>query len=136
MPVRLGIVCAEFNPKITSRMLERAKVYAKKSNAKISKIISVPGSFDAPIAIQALLRREDVDAVVVLGAIIKGETKHDEVIAHALASAMVQLSLTHGKPVTLGVSGPGMTERQARARIDEYAKRSVEAAVALVSNLP
>ena len=81
------------------------------------------------------MRKNDVDAVVALGAIITGATKHDEVIAHQVARKLVDLAEKYGKPVTLGISGPGMNRMQALERVDEYARRSVEAAVKLVRRL-
>jgi 6,7-dimethyl-8-ribityllumazine synthase len=82
-----------------------------------------------PLIVQALLKKDDVDAVVTLGAIVRGDTKHDEVIAHAIAGKLIELSLHYRKPVTLGIAGPGMTRQQAKARVTEYADRSVNAAI-------
>lgn len=133
--VNLGIVAAEFNAEITDTMLEQAKAHAVKLGAPVKCVLRVPGAFDAPLAIKKLLEREDVDAVVVLGAIVTGGTKHDEVIANVLASKIADLSLSYGKPVALGVSGPGMTYEQARERAADYAERSVSAAVRMITAL-
>ena len=130
--VKLALVVAEFNQEITGAMLEQALKRSAELKALTTYVCKVPGSYDMPIMIQALLEKDDVDAVVTLGAIVRGETKHDEVIAHALTSKIVDLSLKYGKPVALGVAGPGMTMRQAKARSREYANRSVDAAVKLV----
>lgn len=105
------------------------KVAQEKASALNLEIIHtswVPGSFDMPVVADALLRRGDVDGVVTLGAIVKGQTKHDEVIAHATAQALADLSTRHGKPVSLGVTGPGMQMRHAFARIRPVAERAVE----------
>lgn len=129
--VNLGIVVAEFNYDITRPMLERAEEHAKFLGANVKKVFSVPGVFDMPFAVQKLLEDKEIDAVVTLGAVIEGETSHDELISNAVAKKFVDLSIQFGKPVALGISGPGMTKAQAANRIDEYAKRSVEAAVKL-----
>jgi len=63
------------------------------------------------------LERGDVDAVVVVGCVIQGETGHDEVITHAAAQTLLALACNSGKPVGLGVTGPRMTHAQAEARI-------------------
>jgi 6,7-dimethyl-8-ribityllumazine synthase len=63
-----------------------------------------------------------------IGAVIKGETLHDEVIAHAIANIAAKLAVQFDKPVALGITGPGMTDEQAAARIDN-AKNAVEAVV-------
>ena len=133
--IKLGIVVAEFNSEITHKMLDQALKHAAELKANTTYVCKVPGAYDMPLVVQMLLEKEDVDAVVTLGAIVKGDTAHDEVIAHSLASNAAHLSLQHRKPVTLGVSGPAMTWKQATARAEEYANRSVESAVKMVQLL-
>ena len=133
--IRLGIVVSEFNYDITHMMLEKAKEHAEFLGAEVRAVAKAPGVFDLPIFIKKLLERNDIDAVVTLGAIITGETKHDEVIAHQAARKIMDLSLEYGKPVTLGISGPGQNRMQAMERIESYAKRAVEAAIKMVKRL-
>lgn len=133
--MKLGLVVCEFNADLTKMMEERAKVHAEFLGAKINKIIYVPGAFDSPLAVKNILEKQENDAVVVLGAILEGDTKHDEVVAQHAARKLMDLSLEYKKPVTLGISGPGMTRLQAQERIDEYAKRAVESAVKLLKRL-
>ncbi len=135
MAVRLGIVSSEFNYNITRMMEERALEHAKFLGAQVVKRVLVPGAFDMPLAVKKLLERKDVDAVVTLGAVLKGETGHDEIVAQHAARKIADLALQYDKPVALGISGPGQTRLQAEARIDEYAKRAVEAAVKLAQRL-
>jgi len=130
--IRVALVVAEFNSEITSRMLTQALKRLSQLRIVTTYVCKVPGSFDMPLIVQALLEKEDVDAVVTLGAIVKGETGHDKVIASALAKQLSELSVRHRKPVALGVSGPSMTWEQALARAEEYANRSVESAVKMV----
>ncbi len=132
LDIKLAIVVAEFNREITGKMLKEAMKHSSKLKVLVTHICKVPGSYDMPLIIQTLLEKDDVDAVVTLGAIVRGETKHDEVIAHALVTKMVDLSLQYRKPVALGVAGPGVTWRQAEARIKDYACRSVDSAVKMV----
>jgi len=133
--VRLGFVVSEFNGEITGEMEKVATSYARELGAEVVRIIHVPGAFDMPLAVDLLLKSWGVDAVVTLGCIMKGETKHDELIANALAATLHRLALKHGKPVALGVMGPGINEKQARARIREYARRAVDAAIKLHTRL-
>lgn len=133
--MRLAIVVSEFNHEITSRMLEVAKEKAKQLHLDIAHISQVPGAYDMPIIVNVLLARSDIDAVVTLGAIIKGQTKHDEIIAHSTVKSLTELSLKHGKPVSLGITGPGMHERHALARIRPVAERAVEAALKLENEI-
>ena len=127
--MNIAIVVAEFNDKVTSRMLDVAKEKANLLKLNIKYICKVPGSFDMPIIVDSLLQKKEVDAVVTLGAIIKGQTKHDEVIAHSTTQSLSELSIKYQKPVSLGISGPGMKERHAYSRIRPVAERAVEAAV-------
>jgi len=133
--LNIAIVVSEFNEEVTSRMLSIAKEKAELMKLKISFICMVPGAYDMPIIVNSLLQKKDVDAVVTLGAIIKGQTKHDEVISHAAAQALTDLSLKYQKPVSLGISGPGMQERHAYARIRPVAERAVEAVVKISDEL-
>ena len=132
--IKLGMVVAEFNRDITYMMEILAKEHAEFLGAEITDIIRVPGTFDVPIAIKKILEKSDVDGVVTIGCVIEGETEHDEVVAQHAARKIMDLSLEYGKPVTLGISGPGMGRIAAHQRVD-YAKRAVEAAVKLVRRL-
>jgi 6,7-dimethyl-8-ribityllumazine synthase len=133
--LNIAVVVSEFNEEVTSRMLAIAKEKASSLKLKISYVCMVPGAYDMPIVVDALLRKKNIDAVVTLGAIIKGQTKHDEVISHSVARAFTDLSLKYQKPVSLGISGPGMQERHAYARIRPVAERAVEAVVKISKEL-
>jgi 6,7-dimethyl-8-ribityllumazine synthase len=131
--VKLGIVAADFNFDVTSLMLERARRHAEFLGAEMLEL-HVPGVFDMPPVIKRLLARKDIDAVVLIGAVIKGDTLHDEVIMHATAQAAAQLAAQTGKPVGFGVTGPGMTREQAIDRIDN-ARNAVESVIRLLQTL-
>jgi 6,7-dimethyl-8-ribityllumazine synthase len=133
--VRLAIVVSEFNSGITFRMLDRARDHAKRVSANLKYIVYVPGVFDMPLAVDRLLRKQDVDAVVTLGAVIKGETRHDDLVAENAARLIADLALKRGKPVALGISGPGMTLDQAKDRAELVPVRSVNAAVNMALRL-
>ncbi|OYR50730.1 6,7-dimethyl-8-ribityllumazine synthase, partial [Halorubrum sp. Ea8] len=96
--------------------------------------LSVPGAYDSPLAVDRLARRDDVDAVAVIGAIVTGDTDHDHVIASATAEQLTRVSLDRDTPVTFGVSGPGMSGAEARERIDKGAE-AAEAAIDLATEL-
>ena len=132
---RLAIVVSEFNSEITFNMLEHAKSHADKIGTRISYILYVPGTFDMPLAVERLLKKKKVDAVVTLGAVIKGDTRHDDIVAENAARLMADLSLKYDKPVALGVTGPGMTIDQARERAHLVPERAVNAAVNMVARL-
>ena len=125
--MNIAIVVAEFNEKVTSRMHQIAIEKANDLKLNIKYTCKVPGIFDMPLIIDKLLQKKDVDGVVTLGAVIKGQTKHDEIIAHSTARNIAKLSLKHQKPISLGISGPGMSERQAYARVRSVSENAVNA---------
>jgi 6,7-dimethyl-8-ribityllumazine synthase len=89
-----------------------------------------------PLAVERLLKkRSGVDAVVTLGAVIKGDTRHDDIVAENAARLIADLSLKYSKPVTLGITGPGMTIEQARERSALVPARAMSAAVDMVLRL-
>ncbi len=133
--MNIAIVTADFNQEVTSKMLDVALEKSKSLKLNIKFTCKVPGIFDMPIVIDALLQKKEIDAVVTLGAVIKGETKHDELIANVVAKSLTELAVKYKKPVTLGITGPGMTERQAQARIRPVAERAVEAIVKIANQL-
>ena len=133
--MNIAIVVSEFNNKVTSRMHKVALEKAKELKMNVKYECKVPCVFDMPLVIDTLLQKKDTDAVVTLGAIIKGQTKHDEVIADVVATRISKLSIKYQKPVSLGISGPGMSERQAFGRIRPVSERAVEAVLKVTAEL-
>ena len=133
--INIGMVVGEFHYDITENMMNKAIEHAEFLGCDVVEIIKVPGSFDMPLAIKTLLEKERIEGVVCLGAVIKGDTDHDQLVAQHAARKMVDLSLDYGKPVTLGVSGPGMTRVEAVERIEDFARRSVEGVVKMIKRL-
>ncbi|GGL30755.1 6,7-dimethyl-8-ribityllumazine synthase [Halarchaeum grantii] len=132
--VSLGLVVAEFNRSVTGGMEEAALSAAADADATVAETVRVPGAYDAPLVADRLARRADVDAVAVLGAIVTGDTDHDQVIGHAIAEKLTDVSLERDVPVTLGVMGPGMSGAEARERVEKGAD-AVVAAVDLAETL-
>lgn len=132
--VRLGFVVSEFNRDLTQQMEVLGREHATFLGATVEKTLYVPGVFDVPLAAKRLAREKGIDGVVVLGAVIEGATEHDEVVIQHAARKMADISVEHEKPVSLGISGPGMSRLQAHERV-EYAKRAVESAVKMVRRL-
>jgi len=131
--VRLGLVVAEFAD-VAAAMATSARDAADDRGVDIVAERRVPGAYDTPLAADRLARRDDVDAVAVVGAIVAGDTDHDRVIADAAATRLTDVGLDRDTPVTLGITGPGMSGDEARARTD-YGARAVNAAVDLVEEL-
>ena len=133
--VQLAIVVSEFNYEITDVMLEEAKVHASKLNSEIGYICYVPGTFDMPLIISHLIQDNTIDAIVTLGAVIKGDTNHDIIIAENTARLISDLSLQYKKPIALGISGPNMTIEQAWERAKIVPIRAVNAAISMVTRI-
>ena len=132
--VTLGFVVAEFNASVTDEMADAARDAAADRGADVADVLRVPGVYDSPLAADRLARRDDVDAVVVVGAVVTGDTEHDRVISDATAQALTDVSLDRDKPVTFGVSGPGQSGAEARERVGKGAE-AVNAAVDMVEVL-
>jgi 6,7-dimethyl-8-ribityllumazine synthase len=134
MTIKIGFIVAEFNRDITYQMEILGEEHAKFLGAAVIEKIYVPGVYDMPLAIKKMCENNNIDAVVTIGCVIEGDTNHDDVVVAQVTRKMTDLSIEYGKPVTLGISGPGMTRMQAMDRMD-YAKRAVEAAVKLVQRV-
>ena len=126
--MKIGIVCSEFNFDITQMMLERAKEHAKFLDVEVAKVVMTPGVYDIPLAVKRLVKDKNIDGVVTIGAVIEGETEHDQIIIGQAARKITDLAVEYEKPISLGISGPGMTRLQAEDRI-ERAKDAVESVV-------
>ncbi|MGC8505966.1 MAG: 6,7-dimethyl-8-ribityllumazine synthase [Thermoplasmata archaeon] len=129
--MKIGIVVSEFNWDITTLMLSRAEEEAKFLGVEVGKVVMVPGTFDIPLAVKKMLEIKDLDGIVTLGCVIKGETDHDQIIMQNAARKIEDLSVEYSKPVSLGITGPGQTRLQAMARI-ENARDAVDSLVKLI----
>ena len=132
MNEKIAFVVSRFNEEITSKMSQVAQKRIKKQKAKLIKVVEVPGAFEIPLATKKIIEDKKIQAVVTLGAIIKGDTDHDQVIAHSIAKSLIDLSLRYRKPISLGVLGPNITWGQVERRIKEYSERAVDTAVEML----
>lgn len=133
-PIRLALIVSEFNPELTARMEKAAVAAAKKAGAEFV-VARVPGAFDIPLVAKKMLMDKKNDGAVALGAVVRGETAHDEVVVENAARLLADLSLEFNKPVTLGIIGHGATWDAAEARAEEYAGRAVVSALVLLKVL-
>ena len=132
--LRIGIAVARFNAEITEMLLagcHRALLDFDVRDCDIS-VVRVPGAWELPLACRALIETGRFDAVIALGAVVRGETAHFEFISSECAHGLQQLGLETGVPVAFGVLTPENGE-QARDRADPARKdKGREAALAAV----
>ena len=129
--MRIAAVCGSFHQKEIKRMLEYAKEEASSKNAEISEIVWVPGSMEAPLALERLLKRNDIDAAITLGIIELGETQHGLVMGQAVIGAIIELQIKHGKPIGLGIIGPGAELHHIEPRLEPHARSAVSAVITM-----
>ena len=129
--IAAGIVLAEFHADVAEAMLEAASATVVEEGGRVARVIRVPGSYETPLAAKKLLADPSISLVVVLGYIHRGETLHGEVMGHVVHKALIDLELQYGKPVGLGIIGPGATDEQAHARKIDYARAAARAAFRL-----
>jgi 6,7-dimethyl-8-ribityllumazine synthase len=118
--MRLGIVASRFNEEISGKLLERARAEARKLNAQCTEV-SVPGALEIPLALQWMAQSGRYDALVALGAVIRGDTYHFDVVANESARGVMDVMLEFGVPVANGILTTD-DERQAAARLEKGAE--------------
>ena len=118
--MRLGIVASRFNDALASKLLERAQREAKKLGAQ-SSVVSVPGALEIPVALQWMAQSGHFDALVAIGAVIRGETYHFEVVANESARGVMEVALESGLPIANGILTTE-DEAQAEARLEKGAE--------------
>jgi len=102
---KFGIVVARFNSFIAERLLEGAMDTLVRSGADDNdiEIVRVPGAYEIPLVAQQMARSERYDAIICLGAIIRGSTPHFDFVANEAAKGIAQASMEAGLPIIFGV---------------------------------
>jgi len=118
--MRLGIVASRFNEEICGKLLDGARAEAQKLKAEVS-VISVPGALEIPLALQWMAQSGRFDALVALGAVIRGDTYHFDVVANESARGVMDVMLECGMPIANGILTTD-DEKQAAARLDKGAE--------------
>jgi 6,7-dimethyl-8-ribityllumazine synthase len=118
--MRLGIVASRFNQEISGELLKRARDAARKLGVEFDEK-SVPGALEIPIALQWMAQSGRYDALVAVGAVIRGETYHFEVVCNESARGVMDVALESGLPVGNGILTTN-DEAQATARLDKGAE--------------
>ena len=118
--MRLGIVASRFNEQIAGELLKRARAEARKLGIEFEEK-SVPGALEIPLALQWMAQSGRYDGLVALGAVIRGDTYHFEVVCNESARGVMDVALESGLPVANGILTTE-DEAQANARLDKGAE--------------
>ncbi len=134
---RFAIVVSEWNEEVTESLYNGA--YETLINHKVPAEnivrVDVPGSFELSLGAQKLAQRDDIDAVICIGCVIQGETKHFDFICDAVAHGITNVSLKYDKPVIFGVLTPN-TQKQALDRAGgKHGNKGDEAAITAIKML-
>ncbi|MDP1727623.1 MAG: 6,7-dimethyl-8-ribityllumazine synthase [Bacteroidota bacterium] len=127
---KMGLVVSDWNPEITFAMRDAAIAFMKSKGVQEKNIHlhSVPGAFELPLGAQFLAQQKNIDAVITIGCVIQGETRHFDFICNACANGITQVSLKYNKPVIFGVLTTN-TLQQAKERAGgKFGNKGVEAA--------
>ena len=130
--LRVGIVRSRFNEEIGVAMLEACRKRLAELRVVAFTVVTVPGSLEVPLALQKLANTESYDALIALGAVIRGETYHFEVVSNESAAGLMQVQLDAGIPVANGILTAD-TEEQARSRAARKGKDCAEVAVEMAN---
>ncbi len=131
---RFAIVVSRFNSFITDRLVEGALDALKRHGADENKIdiYRVPGSFEIPLAARLLAKKKDIDAVVCLGAVIKGATPHFHYVASEVTKGIAQSSLEMEKPISFGIITSDSIEQAIERAGTKAGNKGYDAAVSAI----
>ena len=130
--LRIGIVRSRFNEEIGLAMLKACAARLKELGVTEVRTLSVPGALEAPLVLQKLANTGSYDALIALGAVIRGETYHFEVVSNESAAGLMQVQLDTGMPVANGILTTD-TDAQAEARAAQKGRDCAEVAVEMAN---
>jgi 6,7-dimethyl-8-ribityllumazine synthase len=134
---RFAIVVAEWNSEVTEKLFQGAFDTLIQYGVKEENVVrgNVPGSFELTLGAQWFASREDIDAVIALGVVIQGETKHNDYINHAVAQGITNVGLETSKPVIFGVLTPNNMQQAIDRAGGIHGNKGDEAAMTAIKML-
>jgi 6,7-dimethyl-8-ribityllumazine synthase len=132
--MKIGIVVSEWNANITENLFSGAYEALVKCGCKSEDIIrkNVPGSFELPLAAQFLLESKNVDAVICLGSVIQGETKHFDYVCQTTSNGIKDVSLKYNKAVIFGVLTDNTMQQAVDRSGGKHGNKGVEASITAI----
>ncbi len=133
----IGIVVSEWNDRITDSLLNGAKESLLEHGVKAEniRVHYVPGSYELPLGAKWILEQTNVDAVICIGCIIQGETRHFDFIAQAVADGIMKVGLKYSKPVIFSVLTCNTMEQAEDRAGGKHGNKGVEGAVSALKML-
>ncbi|ARK11038.1 6,7-dimethyl-8-ribityllumazine synthase [Fibrivirga algicola] len=134
---RFALVVAEWNSEVTEALYQGAYDTLIQYGATADNVLrgNVPGSYELTTAAQWFAERTDIDAVICIGCVIQGETKHNDYINHAVAQGLTNVSLKTGKPVIFGVLTPNNQQQALDRAGGVHGNKGDEAAMTAIKML-
>ena len=134
---RIGIVVSEWNDRITDSLLQGAQDCLLEHGIKEENILvkHVPGSFELPLGAKWMLEKSSVDAVICIGCIIQGETRHFDFIAQAVSDGIMKMGLEYSKPVIFSVLTCNTMEQAEDRAGGKHGNKGVEGAMSALKML-
>ena len=123
----IAIVCGSYHKTEIERMLNLARDQAEKENLTIVEVIWVPGAMEVPLAISRVINNPEIHGAACLGIIEKGSTQHGLAMGQAVLSSIIDLHLESGKPIGLGIIGPGAEPVHIEPRLEPHARAAISA---------
>ena len=133
----IGIVVSEWNEEITEAMYNGALSTILSMGGKKEKIrrMNVPGSYELSLGAQHFAKHEQIDAVICIGCVIQGETKHFDFICNAVATGLTEVGLKYNKPIIFGVLTPDTMQQALDRAGGKYGNKGDEAGATAVKML-
>ncbi|MCU0338991.1 MAG: 6,7-dimethyl-8-ribityllumazine synthase [Spirosomaceae bacterium] len=134
---RFAIVVAEWNSEVTEALYEGAYQTLLQYGARAANIVraNVPGSYELSFGAQVFAQKPDIDAVIAIGCVIQGETKHNDYINHAVAQGLTNVALKYNKPVIFGVLTPNNQQQALDRAGGIHGNKGDEAAITAIKML-
>lgn len=124
---KISIVCGSFHKDEIERMLDFAHKQCEIENLQVSEVVWVPGAMEVPLALARLIENGGIDGLACLGIIEKGSTQHGLAMGQAVIKSIIEIQLSSGLPIGLGIIGPGAEPQHIEPRLEPHARAAISA---------
>ena len=124
---KISIVCGSFHKDEIERMLDFAHKQCEIENLQVLEVVWVPGAMEVPLALARLIENGGIDGLACLGIIEKGSTQHGLAMGQAVIKSIIEIQLSSGLPIGLGIIGPGAEPQHIEPRLEPHARAAISA---------